>query len=210
MQSIDRKSASGFIHGFRYNIRSLSKLLQQRYEDKPYPKEIITINHLPNLLKKIYERFSIGDGIYQLYSLLGDKLVFNEQEKNIEWYKEMPIKYIQKEINPNKHTFILSLDFGFNHYPGLTSLDFMRPSDPNNTEKAAFLHPIVTHHYQSTSTEFHFGDSLLGRWDMPHETGGAVASYHTEFYNWMAGILGLEQKEVSEMIDNPNYVKFEA
>ncbi len=41
MQSIDREAASGFIHGFRYNIRTLSNLLQERYFNIPLPKAIL-------------------------------------------------------------------------------------------------------------------------------------------------------------------------
>ena len=38
MQSIDREAASGFIHGFRYNIRTLCNLLQERYLKVPLPR----------------------------------------------------------------------------------------------------------------------------------------------------------------------------
>ena len=53
-----------------------------------------------------------------------------------------------------------------------------------------------------------FGDSLLGRWDIPHASGGAVASYHTEFYNWLAGIIGFEKKTIDATAENPSYVKW--
>ena len=115
------------------------------------------------------------------------------------------VNYITKNLDQNLHTFVLTLDFGFHHYPNKSSLDFMRPSDPNDTEKAAFLHPIVRHYYKGKMDEFHFGDSLLGRWDMVHADGGAIASYHAEFYNWMSTILGLEEVELTEIGENPDY-----
>ena len=37
MKSIDRRAASGFIHGFRYNIRTLMSLLEERYFQIPLP-----------------------------------------------------------------------------------------------------------------------------------------------------------------------------
>lgn len=205
MQAIDRKSSSGFIHGYRYNIRTLSKLLLEKYESENYPYETFQIYPFKDFLKKLYTRFSIGDGIYQLFGFLGDKLVFNSETLSIDWYKELPVNLIKNSINPNLHTFILTLEFGFHHYPNMSSLDFMKPSDPNNTEKSAFLHPVVRHYFNNKVEEFHFGDSLLGRWDMTHAEGGAIASYHAEFYNWMATILNLEEVELTEIGEHPDY-----
>lgn len=37
MGAIDRQSASGFVHGFRYNIRTLHSLLENRFFNKPLP-----------------------------------------------------------------------------------------------------------------------------------------------------------------------------
>jgi hypothetical protein len=84
-------------------------------------------------------------------------------------------------------------------------LEFLGPSDPHDTPNSAFLHPVIRHYYQSEMQEFHFGDSLLGRWDLPHSTGGAIASYHTEFYNWLANILNLRDKELKNIGENPIY-----
>lgn len=208
MQAIDRKASSGFIHGFRYNIRTLSKLLQQFYEYKEYPYEIVAINPFETFLKKLYTRFSIGDGIFQLYGFLGDVLVYDEEVRQVKWSKELPVQYIKNNLDVNKHTLLLTLEFGFHHYHGKSSLDFMGPSDPHNTDKSAFLHPVIRHYYKGEMKEFHFGDSLLGRWDMPHAEGGAIASYHTEFYNWLANIFNLEIKQLQDIGENPNFEKW--
>lgn len=208
MQAIDRQSASGFIHGFRYNIRTLSKLLMQFHEQKAYPSEQVDVTDFKTFLGKLYTRFSIGDAIYQLYGFLGDLLVLDETEKKVEWFKDLPVKYIQKNLDENKHSLQLTLEFGFHHYPGKSSLEFMRPSDPHNTPKSYFLHPVIKHYYQGQIDEFHFGDSLLGRWDMPHSEGGAIASYHTEFYNWLSRIFNLDEIAMECLGENPNFEKW--
>lgn len=90
-------------------------------------------------------------------------------------------------------------------------MEFLGPSDPNDTEKAVFLHPVIRHYYKGEMEEFHFGDSLLGRWDMPHASGGAVGSYHQAFYKWLSAFMkfqgenGLYEAEQ----DNPNFVKWQ-
>jgi thioredoxin reductase len=208
MQAIDRKASSGFIHGFRYNIQTLASLLQESYEGKEYPSDKVLVQPFESFLKKLYTRFSIGDGIFQLYGFLGDVLEYDPKEKSVLWKKELPVEYATSKIDPSKKTLILTLEFGFEHYPNQSSLDFMGPSDPHNTDKSAFLHPIIRYYYKNELKEFHFGDSLLGRWDMPHSEGGAIASYHSEFYNWLADIFSLEKIDVSDMGENPNFEKW--
>ena len=208
MQAIDRQASSGFIHGFRYNIRTLSHLLLEKFEKKDYPSELVSLTPFKDFLQLLYKRFSIADSIFQLYGFLGDMLVFDEETQKIAWYKDLPVKHIDKRKPYNKHVLQLSLEFGFDKYPSKSSMEFMGPSDPHDTENSAFLHPVIRHFYLGKMEEFHFGDSLLGRWDMPHEEGGAIASYHSEFYNWMADIFQLEKIPLDDLGENPVFEKW--
>jgi hypothetical protein len=135
--------------------------------------------------------------------------VYDKEKEALAWYKDLPIQNIAERKPRNKKVLQLSLEFGFQHYPDKSSLEFLGPSDPHNTDKSAFLHPVIRYYYQDEYKEFHFGDSLLGRWDMPHNEGGAIASYHSEFYNWLAEIFDLEKIDPSEFGENPNFVKWD-
>lgn len=55
--------------------------------------------------------------------------------------------------------------------------------------------------------EFHFGDSLLARWDMPHAAGGAVTSNHVAFLNWLNTTLGADY-DVDEPSEEGPYRKW--
>ena len=58
---------------------------------------------------------------------------------------------------------------------------------------AAFLHPVIRYFDEENAEQnFHFGDSLLGRWDLNHAAGGAVASYHYDFQKWLNEVVGLD------------------
>ena len=61
MQSIDREAASGFIHGFRYNIRTLSNLLQERYLKVPLPRATLKpdLEHMAQFILGLYVRIKI-------------------------------------------------------------------------------------------------------------------------------------------------------
>lgn len=208
MQAIDRQASSGFIHGFRYNIRTLSNLILEKFENKPYPYETVSLTPFKGFLQLLYKRFSIADSIFQLYGFLGDMLVFDEKTQKIDWYKDLPVKHLKQRMPEDKHVLQLTLEFGFHKHPNKSSMEFMGPSDPHDTENSAFLHPVIRHYYKGKEAEFHFGDSLLGRWDMPHAEGGAIASYHTEFYNWMATIFKLEKISLDDVGENPIFEKW--
>jgi hypothetical protein len=196
MQSRDRQAASGFIHGFRYNIRTLSHLLREKYEEEPFPYTSMTPFESHLFLETLYQRVSIADGLYQLYGVLADQLVLHPETGEARYYREVPLAHAQEHLDPEAHTLLITLEFGFHHYPERKSLEFMGPSDPNDTPKAAFLHPVIRHYHQGEASEFHFGDSLLGRWDRPHHEGGAVASYHRDFVSWLEEKLGIAMPEM--------------
>src|SRR5690606_15765179 len=181
MQSIDRKAASGFIHGFRYNVRTLFHLLHEKYNGVPYPSREFSPFDWNSFLDHMYERFSIADGLFQLYGFLADVFIMSPDKRKAVYLNELPRAHAESMLPNDADALILTLEFGF-HKHKQTSLEFLGPSDPNDTNCAAFLHPVIRHYHNGAlQGEFHFGDSLLARWDRPHESGGAVMSYHDEF-----------------------------
>lgn len=203
MQAIDRKSASGFIHGFRYNVRALSNLLKQRYEGMDLPSIDREHFDLNDFLDAMYERLSLTAGLFQLYGFLGDLILFSKDLRSYKEIRELPVQHIQDIIPGDQHALQLTLEFGFEKY-GESALSFLGPSDPNNTPCAAFLHPVIRHFFNGKILEFHFGDSLLARWDRPHGEGGAVVSYHYLFQQWLKDALGLEI-ELPEPVEGGPY-----
>lgn len=191
MQACDRQAASGFIHGFRYNIRTLAKLLEERFEGTAYPCRTFAPLDWNVIFDWMYERVSLTAALFQLYGVLCDRFVFSNDLTSAVLTEELPIRYARQDLPADRHVLLLTLEFGFKKF-GESSLTFMGPSDPTNPSCAAFLHPVIRHIYNGTETEFHFGDSLLARWDRPHETGGAVMSYHFTFQKWIEERFGVD------------------
>lgn len=190
-RSNDSKAASGFIHGFRYNARSLHNLLEERYEGVEYPRVTFDPLDWDAFLDWMYQRFSIGDGIFQMYGVLCDVVLVEPDGSRAEVLEEIPLKLAMERDWGDKHVLLMTLEFGFHNFTE-PSTTFFGPSDPTDTKCAAFLHPVVRHMRKGEEvSEFHFGDSLLSRWDRPHGTGGAVMSYHYKFQQWAIERLGL-------------------
>jgi thioredoxin reductase/uncharacterized protein with PQ loop repeat len=206
MQGNDRQASSGFIHGFRYNIRTLFHLLEEKFENVPYPTKTFDLKDWEEIVNWMYQRFSISAALFQLYGVLCDVLVISKDLQQAILYEELPLKYVQQLKFADEHILFLTLEFGFDKFDE-SSLTFMGPSDPLDTPCAAFLHPVVRHLHQGVTEEFHFGDSLLGRWDRPHGKGGAVMSYHYTFLKWLETRLGLNLN-LPEPVEGGSYHKW--
>jgi thioredoxin reductase len=191
MRSNDSKASSGFIHGFRYNIRTLHNLLEERYEGNAYPRTVMDPFDWNAFVDWMYQRFSVADAIFQMYGMLCDAVVIDADGSRAEILQDLPLAYARERDYGDKHVLLLTLEFGFHKFRE-PSTTFFGPSDPTDTDCAAFLHPVVRHLHRGEVSEFHFGDSLLARWDRPHGSGGAVMSYHYRFQQWAIERLGLD------------------
>ena len=170
MAGRDRKAASGFIHGFRYNIRTLFHLLEERYEGIPYPTvryPLQTLAELATVAEELLRRMSTSDALYQLYGVLGDALVFGEQEVTI--YRDFPVAYLQQrhDLHAGQHVIVMTLEYGFQNYPAhANALDFISIADESADRAcAALLHPIFRHYFDGQLVEeTHVGESLVVRY----------------------------------------------
>ncbi len=186
----DKKSASAFIHGFRYNVRVLSNLIEERYEGVPYPKTVMDSFEWDTIEDYVYQRVSQSAALFQLFGTLCD-VILVDSDGRVTILQELPITQVDHMDFGDAQVFTLALEFGFHHYSE-SAVKFLGPSDPNRPDCAAFLHPVIRHRRAAQRDEFHFGDSLLARWDRPHGTGGAVMSYHFAFKQWMCAKVGVE------------------
>lgn len=192
----DKQSASGFVHGYRYNIRVLSRLIEERYEGVPYPKAIMGAFQWDAIADRLYERVSLSPALFQLFGTLCDVFVV-DNHGGVSIQEELPLATVNETDFGDAHVFTLTLEFGFHHYSE-SSIEFLGPSDPNSPDCAAFLHPVIRYRRGAVRDEFHFGDSLLARWDRPHGAGGAVVSYHLDFQRWMCDKVGVPVEEVGD------------
>lgn len=183
------KSSSGFIHGYRYNIRTLVHLLDERYEGVPLPTEEFDPVDWNELVDWMYERFSTTAALNELWGFMADAIIVSNDLSRATILREMPVDNLRERSFGDDHVFLLTLEFGF-HKHEEPPLSFSGPSDPTRPDLAVFIHPVIRHLHRGEEDEFHFGDSLLGRWDRPHSSGGAVMSYHADFATWLEKRLG--------------------
>jgi thioredoxin reductase len=150
MSARDRKSASGFIHGFRYHVRTLFHQLCKRYHDTPVPSDKFVLKNeadLLNLGAHLVTRLSTTSALYQLFGMMCDVLVLSDGQA--EMYYELPAEHVlsQPEFTENKRIIIFTLELGFNSYPANhNALNFVRRNDPERSGCAVFLHPAFRYY----------------------------------------------------------------
>ena len=176
MAARDRKSASSFIHGFRYNIRTLFNLLEERYESKALPRKHFRLqdeNDLEVLAKTVLKRVTVSDALYQLFGFLGDVLRFSDGK--VEYFRELPLEHAleRADFTDGQEILTITLEYGFHNYTETNALNFITvfDDDANRRSGAAYLHPILRHYVNGELVEeTHLDESLDIRYDRPTNT----------------------------------------
>ena len=165
MQVRDYKaSASSFIHGFRYNIRTLHHLLERRYHgvDLPSRQAEGTVEGLTRLA---LARFNRSSALWQQFGYLADVVVMDERGPvaTARHFEELPVDWLhESELGRQPHLYTLSLEFGpTQHDPFAVE----RKPNPEDAAASAFLHPVVRHYRSGELVDtVHVLENLFGEW----------------------------------------------
>src|SRR5882757_1529701 len=71
-----KRSTSGFIHGFRYGVRALHHILEQRYHGRPWPRRE-TAATPQAVADAVIERVNRTSALWQLFGFLADAVVMD-------------------------------------------------------------------------------------------------------------------------------------
>ncbi|XP_047642332.1 FAD-dependent oxidoreductase domain-containing protein 2 [Phacochoerus africanus] len=155
--SVDyRKSAGGFIHGFRYTARAVHRLLEQRHHGVAWPA---TEHPVTQLASAIIRRINEASGLYQMFSVLADVVLMKENATAFEYLEEFPMQMLaQLETITGRQArhglFVINMEYGKN-FSGPDKDVFYHDRSVGYTEDAwlsNFLHPVI-YYYRHLPTE---------------------------------------------------------
>ncbi|KAM6957111.1 FAD-dependent oxidoreductase domain-containing protein 2 [Aplochiton taeniatus] len=178
-----RSSAGGFIHGFRYTVRAVHRVLEQRYHSNPWPSTKLLTTQLQSwILKRVNE----ASGPYQMFGVLGDIILL--QGSHCKYLEEFPLQALPKFPKLSGHRvskhglLVLVMEYGLNRTdslgPGRAESEWTRAWRSN------FLHPVL-YYYDTLPTErdmrrrpagwplprpkavHHMIEDFLTEWDAP-------------------------------------------
>ncbi len=175
MANNDRKATAGFIHGFRYNIRTVFNLLEERYHSVPLPVKTFPLTNgeeLEALVQALLTRISTTSALFQMFGVLGDVLAFTPGQ--VQWFPEVPIQHAlhRPEFALHSHLLTVTLELGFDRFPrGTDALSFIHPNDPGGEGRCvAFIHPVWRHFSEGKLVnELHMQTGVFVRYDQPNE-----------------------------------------
>uniref|UniRef100_A0A8C5XZ76 FAD-dependent oxidoreductase domain-containing protein 2 n=1 Tax=Microcebus murinus TaxID=30608 RepID=A0A8C5XZ76_MICMU len=155
--SVDyRRSAGGFIHGFRYTARAVHRLLEHRHHGAAWPSTELPVTQLTSA---IVRRVNEASGLYQMFSVLADVVLLKENASAFEYLEEFPVLMLpQLETLTGRKArhglFVINMEYGKN-FSGPDKDVFFHGRSVGYTEDAwqsNFLHPVI-YYYRQLPTE---------------------------------------------------------
>jgi cation diffusion facilitator CzcD-associated flavoprotein CzcO len=166
-----KRSTSGFIHGFRYGVRALHKILERRYHGVPWPSRRLAATP-EGLADALIARVNRSSGLWQQFGVLADVLTVASDAAR--YHEEVPVAYLARAglSTPDHqvgHTFAVTLEYGPEHDrvdPFDISVRRVAQDSPGRAHDAAYLHPVVRHRRDGrVLAEHHLAENLANRWD---------------------------------------------
>lgn len=168
-----KKSQSGFIHGFRYNLRALHHMLEARYEGRPWPRTTLPLDR-DALVRALIARIARTSGLWQQFGMLADVVVFDLNQGVARHYQEVPVDYVREGRleGPDTLHLQITLEYGATH---LDSDPFRLNRIPRDATDRAnlsnFLHPVVRlFSGVEQLAEHHVIENLFGEWHGPEHS----------------------------------------
>ncbi|KAM6966595.1 FAD-dependent oxidoreductase domain-containing protein 2 isoform 2-T2 [Tautogolabrus adspersus] len=146
-----RSSAGGFVHGFRYTVRAVHRVLEQRHHGEKWPSTRLLTSQLQSwILKRVGE----ASGTYQMFEVLGDVILL--RGSHCEYLEEFPLQALPQLSSLSGHgvsdhgLIVLLMQYG------KTKIDFLGRSraetDWTKAWKSNFLHPVL-YYYDTLPTD---------------------------------------------------------
>jgi thioredoxin reductase len=139
-----RKSSGGFIHGFRYIVRTLHRLLEWRNHGVKWPSVTLPFT---GLLDYMVKRMNEMSGPYQMFGALVEVIIINDDM--VTYLEEVPtdvLPYLEKSTGHLANRFIVvNLQYG----PGFSGpgndvfSEERATGEPADAHNSNFLHPVL-------------------------------------------------------------------
>jgi len=164
-----KKSTSGFIHGFRYGVRALHRILGSRYHATPWPAA--RLDATPEAMTDaIIARINRSSALWQQFAVMGDVITVDGDAAY--YHEEVPVAYLAAGgLGGNPFAFVTTLEYGADHDsvdPFDVSVPRIAENDASAAHDASYLHPVVrVHRGGRVVAEHHLAENLENHWNLP-------------------------------------------
>ncbi len=161
-----KRSTGGFIHGFRYGVRALHRMLERRDHGVEWPHTVLAADP-EALMDAVIARVNRTSALWQQFAFLCDVIVV--ENGRARYYEEQPLDYVHAE--PPELYFTVTLEYGPDHDlvdPFDVSVGRIAQSDAERAAEGRYLHPVVRCHRRGELVaEHHVTENLENEWTGP-------------------------------------------
>ncbi|MFF1461884.1 NAD(P)-binding domain-containing protein [Streptomyces sp. NPDC058330] len=164
-----KKSTNGFIHGYRYGVRALHRIIGSRYHGTPWPARPLAA--APEAIADaVVTRVNRSSALWQQFGFLGD--VVGVDADQAVYQEEVPLDYIADGgLGPAAHRFVVDLEYGPEHEdvdPFDVTVPRVVENDIDHAMDSAYLHPVVRHYRDGVlAGTHHLAENLENDWAIP-------------------------------------------
>ena len=182
MQQRDfKKTTSGFIHGFRYNVCALYRIMANRYHGEEWPSRSIDMN-AESLMQEVITRVNKTSALWQQFGFLCDLIVVSEDLGEARYYEELPADYIiDTGFSSQDHYYTVTLEYGSHTFDDPFNVTRIARDHVEQSQRSNFLHPIIRHFSGKTMvSEHHIIEDLAADWTEESHTKPLLKFFNEE------------------------------
>ncbi len=166
-----RRTTSGFIHGFRYNVQAFNNLFAEKEYGVPCPFSEHACESKV-LTEKLLSRVNGSSALWQQQSFLCDVIAVTDSGP-VRYYSGLPVAYVrQRFIDDHQRCFVLTLEFGAAaHDQDPFRVNRIRRDNIAQAADSTFLHPAIREYENGVQvSEHHIIEDLEAVWREPEHT----------------------------------------
>jgi hypothetical protein len=161
------KSTGGFIHGFRYGVRALHHILEQKYHGVAWPHRLLPSDPRA-LTDHVIARVNRTSALWQQFGFLCDLIVVGSDGR-ARYHEELPVDYVLESHSGATDNYLtITLEYGPDHDqfdPFDISVGRIAQNDADRSGEGRYLHPVVRHFNGPTLVaEHHVTENLENEW----------------------------------------------
>lgn len=171
-----KRYMSGFIHGFRYNVKALAHHLLESFHGVAWPTTELTYS-ARGLAKGLLAEMNQGSAIWQQPGFLCNLIVIDPEERKARLLAAMSTDYASEHWSHGM-TISLTLEYG-PHQHDPFNIDRVHRGDVDRAAQSTFLHPVVRRYEDGALVdEHHVLEDLAAEWLEPEHVDPLVQYLH--------------------------------
>jgi thioredoxin reductase len=167
-QSRDFKQhTSAFIHGFRYGIRALQRILDRKYEGVEWPHRRLPADPAV-VADAVLHRLNHSSALWQQYSFLCDVVEVEADAATVRYHEEVPVDHVlDGGFGAGDRFFTATPEYGAGH-DSIDPFDIEvgRAWEADPTREDRYLHPVLRRYEGGRLVSvLHLPEDVCNLWD---------------------------------------------